>query len=58
MAKTGKEQVEKIRQRKNEYSRMRAALMDIVEASDTTNTDRINAINTIMRMDAEGVPLP
>ena len=58
MAKTGKEQVEEIRQRKNEYSRMRAALMEIVEAADTTKTDRINAINTIMRMDAEGVPLP
>lgn len=58
MAKTGKEQVEEIRQRKNEYARMRAVLVEIVEASDTTNTDKINAINTIMRMDVEGISLP
>ena len=51
MAKTAKEQAEMIRERKNEYSRMRAALLEIVEASDTANSDRINAINIIMQMD-------
>lgn len=55
MAKTGKEQVEEIRQRKNEYTRMRAALIEIVEAADTTNADRIAAINTVIRID-EGIP--
>ncbi len=58
MAKTAKMQAEEILNRKKEYSRMRAELIRIVEASDTTNTDRINAINTIMRIDVEGVPLP
>jgi hypothetical protein len=37
---------------------MRQALLEIVEAADTTNADRIAAINTIYKMDAEGVPLP
>ena len=58
MAKTGKEQAQDIAKRKSEYSMMRAKLMAIVEGKDTTNTNRIAAINTIMRMDAEGVPLP
>lgn len=58
MAKTSKEQIEEIRKRKNEYSMMRAALLEIVEASDTENADKIAAINTIYKIDAEGVPLP
>ena len=58
MAKTAKEQIEEIRLRKAEYSRMRAKLMEIVEAADTEKADIIAAINTIYKIDMEGVPLP
>lgn len=58
MAKTSKEIVAEKRQREDEYKRMRQALLDIVEASDTNNTDRIAAINTIYKIDTEGIPLP
>ena len=58
MAKTSKERIAEKRAREDEYKRMRQALIEIVEATDTTNADRIAAINTIYKMDAEGVPLP
>lgn len=58
MAKTAKEQIEEIRLRKAEYSRMRAKLMEIMEAADTEKADIIAAINTIYKIDMEGVPLP
>lgn len=58
MAKTSKERIAEKRAREDEYKRMRQALLEIVEAADTTNADRIAAINTIYKMDAEGVPLP
>ena len=58
MAKTGKEIIAEKRARENEYILMRQALFDIVEAADTTNADRIAAINTIYKIDSEGVPLP
>lgn len=55
MAKTSKEQIEEIRKRKNEYSMMRAALMEIVEAPDTTKSEKISAINTVLKIDSEQV---
>lgn len=58
MAKTSKERIAEKRAKEDEYKRMRQALLEIVEAADTTNADRIAAINTIYKMDAEGVPLP
>lgn len=56
--KTSKEIIAEKRQREDEYKRMRQALLEIVEAADTTNTDKIAAINTIYKIDVEGVPLP
>ena len=58
MAKTAKEQAEEIRQRKSEYSMMREVLLKIVEASDAVNNDKINAINSILKMDEIGVIYP
>lgn len=58
MAKTAKERVKDAKNREDEYRTMRKLLMDIVEAKDTTNKDRINAINTIYMIDTEGVPIP
>lgn len=58
MAKTSKEMIAEKRAREDEYKKMRQALLDIVAAAETTNADRIAAINTICKMDAEGVPMP
>lgn len=37
MAKTSKERIAEKRTREDEYKRMRQALLEIVEAADTTN---------------------
>ena len=58
MAKTSKERIAEKRTREYEYEWMRQALLEIVEATDTTNADKIAAINTIYKIDVEGVPLP
>ncbi len=58
MAKTSKEIIAAKRKRIDEYKQMRQALIEIVEASDTSDADRIAAINTIYKIDAEGVPMP
>ena len=58
MAKTSKERVAEMQTRRAEYKMMRQTLLEIVMAADTTNTDRIAAINAIYKIDAEGVPLP
>lgn len=58
MAKTGKEKAKEGEVRKEQYRLMRQSLIDIVEAEDSTNTEKINAINTIYMIDTEGVPLP
>jgi len=58
MAKTSKEIIAAKRKRVDEYKQMRQALIEIVEASDTSDADRIAAINTIYKIDAEGVPMP
>lgn len=58
MAKTSKQMIEEKRQREKEYIQMRNILIKIVEAADTSNADRIAAINTIHKLDLEGVPMP
>lgn len=58
MAKTSIERIAEKRARADEYKRMRQALLDIVEDAETTNADKIAAINTIYKIDAEGVPMP
>lgn len=58
MAKSSKEIIAAKRKRVDEYKQMRQALIEIVEASDTSDADRIAAINTIYKIDAEGVPMP
>ena len=58
MAKTSKEQIEEKRIREKEYFQMRAILLDIINSENTNNSDKISAINTIFKMDKEGIPLP
>ena len=56
--KTSKEHIEERRQRAAEYERMRAALLKIADAETTADNDRIEAIKTIYKLDAEGMPEP
>lgn len=58
MAITSKQYIVAAKKRKDEYMLMRDALMKIAFASETSDTDRIAAINTIFQIDTEGVPLP
>ena len=48
---TSKQRIEKMRKKRAEYKLMRESLMKIVESEKTTDSDRINAIKTIMEMD-------
>jgi hypothetical protein len=58
MATTSKERVEAVRKRKDEYRHMRDALIRIALAYETSDADRIAAINTIYKIDSSDIPYP
>lgn len=58
MAITSKQKIEARRKQENEYRIMREKLLEIATASDTSNTDRIAAINTIYTLDSNILPAP
>ncbi len=55
--KTSKKRIEEQRQRKAEYAKMRAILLDIVNNETASNTDKIAAVNMIYQIDKD-MPLP
>lgn len=58
MAISSKQYIEASNKRKEEYKKMREYLLNIALSSDTSAGDRIAAINTIYKIDADGIPLP
>lgn len=58
MAKTSKDYIAERQQRESEYSIMRQFLLNVVTASHASYSDRIAAINTIYKIDTEGIPYP
>lgn len=58
MAISSKQYIEASNKRKDEYRMMREYLLEIALASDTSAGDRIAAINTIYKIDADGIPAP
>lgn len=58
MAITSKQKIEARRKQENEYRIMREKLLEIATASDTSNADRIAAINTIYMLDSNTLPAP
>ena len=58
MATTSKERVEAARKQKEEYRLMREALIKIALASDSSDSDRLAAVNTIYLIDTSDIPYP